>query len=77
MYLRKISIICTFQYEFLNDCDAQSEFDKKFITKKTGQVEPFLSKYALKRLNMVTKCYKNIKEYQSCKGQILLLAEGL
>ena len=28
--------------------DAQSDFDKKFVTKKAGQVEPFLSKYALK-----------------------------
>ena len=25
---------CTFWYEFLNDLDAQSVFDKKFVTKK-------------------------------------------
>ena len=30
-------------YEFLNDLDAQSDFDKNDVTKKTGQVEPFLS----------------------------------
>ena len=30
-------------YEFLNDLDAQSDFDKLFVTKKTGQVESFLS----------------------------------
>ena len=30
-------------YEFLSDLDAQSDFDKKLIHKKTGQVEPFLS----------------------------------
>ena len=30
-------------YEFLDDWDAQSDFDKKFVTKKAGQVEPFLS----------------------------------
>ena len=28
-------------YEFLNDLDAQTDFDKK-LSKKTGQVEPFL-----------------------------------
>ena len=30
-------------YEFLNDFDAQSDFDKKIVTKTNGQVEPFLS----------------------------------
>ena len=30
-------------YEFLNDLDAQSDFDIDFVTKKrVGQVEPFL-----------------------------------
>ena len=29
-------------YEFLNDLDAQSDFDKNFH-KKAGQLEPFLS----------------------------------
>ena len=28
-------------YEFLNDFDAQSNFDKTFVTRKAGQVEPF------------------------------------
>ena len=27
----------------LNDLDAQSDFDKKKLSQKTGQVEPFLS----------------------------------
>ena len=31
-------------YEFFNDLDAKSYFDKSFATKKTVQVEPFLSK---------------------------------
>ena len=30
-------------HEFLSDLDAQSDFDKKFVTKKAGQVESFLS----------------------------------
>ena len=30
-------------YEFLNHLKAQSDFVKKFVTKKAGQVEPFLS----------------------------------
>ena len=30
-------------YEFLNDLDAQSDFEKTFVTKKAGQAEPFLS----------------------------------
>ena len=30
-------------YEFSNDFYGQSDFDKKFVTKKAGQVEPFLS----------------------------------
>ena len=30
-------------YEFLNILDAQSDFNKNFVTKKTGQAEPFLS----------------------------------
>ena len=29
--------------EFLNDLDAQSDFNKNIVTKKGGQVEPFLS----------------------------------
>ena len=29
-----------FWYDFLNDLDAQTDFDKKFVT---GQVEPFLN----------------------------------
>ena len=29
-------------YDFLNDLDAQSEFEK-LLSKKAGQVEPFLS----------------------------------
>ena len=43
MYLSKISIICILLYEFLNDLDAQSDFDKKNYDEKAGQVEPFLS----------------------------------
>ena len=30
-------------HEILSDLDAQRDFDKKFATKKTGLVEPFLS----------------------------------
>ena len=30
-------------YQFLNDLDAQSDFDKKICHKKASQVEPFLS----------------------------------
>ena len=30
-------------YGFLNDLDAQRDFDKTFVTKKAGQVEPLLS----------------------------------
>ena len=30
-------------YEFLNDLDDQSDFEKTFFTKKAGQVELFLS----------------------------------
>ena len=33
-YLSKISITCTLWYEFLNDLNAQSYFDKNFVTKK-------------------------------------------
>ena len=29
-------------YEFLNDLDAQSDFEKNICHKKAGQVEPFL-----------------------------------
>ena len=44
MCLSKTSIICTLWYEFLNDFDTQSDFDKNIVTKKpVGQVEPFLS----------------------------------
>ena len=43
MHLSKILIISTLRYEFLNDLDAQSDFDKKKCHKKAGQVEPFLS----------------------------------
>ena len=43
MDLSKISIIYTLWYEFLNNLDAQSDFEKYCVTKKTGQVEPFLS----------------------------------
>ena len=32
---KKISIICTLWYEFLNDLDTQSDSDKKFVTKKS------------------------------------------
>ena len=38
-----ISLKYILWYEFLNDLDAQSDFDKNFVTKKAGQVEPFLS----------------------------------
>ena len=34
MYLSKISIICILWYGFLNDLDAQSDFDKNVVTKK-------------------------------------------
>ena len=30
-------------YEFLNDLDAQSDFDKKKLSQKSRSVEPFLS----------------------------------
>ena len=30
-------------YEFLNHLDSQSDFEKDFVRKKNGQVEPFLS----------------------------------
>ena len=30
-------------YEFLNNLYAQTDFNKKIVTKKAGQVEPFLS----------------------------------
>ena len=33
-YLSKISIITIIWCEFLNDLDAQSDFDKKIVTKK-------------------------------------------
>ena len=29
-------------HEFLNDLDAQSDFDKNFVIKKCGQAKPFL-----------------------------------
>ena len=34
MCLSKISIICILWYDFLNDLDAQIDFDKKIVTKK-------------------------------------------
>ena len=34
MYLSKISIICILGCEFLNDLDAQNDFDKKIFSKK-------------------------------------------
>ena len=34
MCLSKISIIYILWYEFLNDLDAQSDFDKNFVAKK-------------------------------------------
>ena len=34
MYLSKLSIVCILWYDFLNDLDAQSDFDKNFVTKK-------------------------------------------
>ena len=34
MCLGKKSIIYILWYEFLNDLDAQSDFDKKFVTKQ-------------------------------------------
>ena len=42
--MQKIDILLkyTLWYEFLNDLDAKSDFDKDFV-KKAGQVEPFLS----------------------------------
>ena len=30
-------------YDFLNDLDTQSDLEKYFVTKKSGQEEPFLS----------------------------------
>ena len=30
-------------YKILNDLDVQSDFDKKIVTTKADQVEPFLS----------------------------------
>ena len=36
-----ILLKCILRYEFLNDVDAQSDFDKKIVSKKAGQVEPF------------------------------------
>ena len=30
-------------HDSLNDLDDQSDFDKNFVTKKVGQVEPFFS----------------------------------
>ena len=43
MYLNERSIIYNLWWEFLNHLDAQSDFDKKSVTKKAGQVEPFFS----------------------------------
>ena len=37
MYLSKISIMCILLYEFLNDLDAESDFDEKFFTKKLAK----------------------------------------
>ena len=34
MYFSKISTICILWYDFLNDLDAQSDFEKKYVTKK-------------------------------------------
>ena len=34
MYLSETSIICILLYEILSDLDAQSDFDKSFVTKK-------------------------------------------
>ena len=34
MCLNKISIICILWYDFLNDLDAQIDFDKKIVTIK-------------------------------------------
>ena len=38
-----ILLKCILWYDFLNNLDAQSNFDKNLVTKKAGQVEPFLS----------------------------------
>ena len=37
MYLSKISIIYILLYGLLSDLDAQSDFDKKIVTKKLGK----------------------------------------
>ena len=47
MYLSKISIICTLWYELLNDLDAKSDFDKKYVTKKPVKWNHSYLKYAL------------------------------
>ena len=38
-----ILLKCILWYEFLNDLDAQSDFEKKKCHKKASQVEPFWS----------------------------------
>ena len=36
-------LIFTFSYEFSNNFDGKFDFGKKFVTKKAGLLEPFLS----------------------------------
>ena len=43
-------------YEFVNDLDAQSDFEKKNCHKKAGQVEQFLSKVCSKSNSNSMKC---------------------
>ena len=40
MQMIDILLKYTLWHEFLNNLDAQSDFDKNIVTKKTGQVEP-------------------------------------
>ena len=42
MQMINILLKYIFWYEFLNDLDGQSDFDKNFVKKKTGQKEPFI-----------------------------------
>ena len=42
-----ISIICTLRYQFFNDLDAQSDFDKNFVTQKPFKFTHSYLKYAL------------------------------
>ena len=46
--LSKISIICILWYDFLNDLNAQSDFDKSFVTKKLVKYNHSYFKYALR-----------------------------